>query len=786
MIKVVTDIDNLIKPDKKGLTFAQFEDYVNGYQPLIQAIENSLDLIVYIQNPTIENWIKRMASRYPQGTFLFEEMDARKYLQKLWNITTPDYITNEDVNKSEILEAEITPRSGDTFEDIIVGHYYDPIFTSSVFPTLKLVDVIFAYDESKWENNAANHLVYRVYQNRFDGWRNKTKDRAILSILDKVEESIPQLKIQLMKFKVLRSYPKLGRKLLCDSFKDFNSLKLNLHNLDIDEAAINNVIEQIEYYLNDLMLPVDEEEIFLYISKLSGLLILEFDKVETLLRNNTKLITTKIIGEISAVFNPIINRIQKRIEKLKSLIQPSIPESPDPSWSFEKMLDWATNSYLPYFTWADLNDFIDEEILKKSDQFAQFIYNNWEEIRTHSKHLVYNILPNNSAKLQSQKDINLVIIIDGLGWRYTSILKNYFQNIGFETVETEPYLSMLPSTTEISKKCLLSGVPTYNEIDDKKYNAIVEKGWVPFFNDSKFKYIPDIDKLSEISKIEHGTYIVNYLPIDRILHQSESDLGLPHNEHINSLLEKLIEKVTDFINRHNLLDKIVIHITSDHGATRIPKNIKNEIDVNYFKDKDFDKLSHRFLTVDPERFNRLPENLKEDCFFLEQEKFGNNQNFLCARRSNRFLKIKDNHYVHGGLSPEEMVVPYIAFQKITTPIKNLKIQLDKTDYRYRLEIIELEIANPNEYPIENVNIEILNGNIESDLFILDWLDAKRKTTISIQSRFKKTLLQEDVENLTFSISYKCNEKTKRHQVTLPIKMKSMFEMKDKTIFDDFD
>jgi len=92
---------------------------------------------------------------------------------------------------------------------------------------------------------------------------------------------------------------------------------------------------------------------------------------------------------------------------------------------------------------------------------------------------------------------------------------------------------MIPSETEIAKKCLLSGSISYNEIDDKKYKSIVEKGWIPYSMENKqFHYIENINKLKDLEIVEDHTYIINYLPIDTILHQREDEIGNSYDKEI--------------------------------------------------------------------------------------------------------------------------------------------------------------------------------------------------------------------------------------------------------------
>jgi len=788
MITIVSDTLGLIPADAPdALVLSEIKDYVPGYDRILNTIEDGMNLTVYVLNTTLERWLLNMASRYPHGTFEFKSMDARSYIKQKWETPIPEYVSNEDIVDSGILEADITLRKGDSFENIILQHFFDHVFTTTVFSAAKLTEIVNSYEQSIWEKYFETNLVYAVYQKRLNEWRRKVKSKDELAIIEMIESDIPALKSRLIQYKILRHYKEIGLNILGKWYNIFSALKPNLHDLEFEEKEITTVIQQIEYYLNELEEPDSIESFSTYIKNLSGILTLEFDKVESILKKRPDLVTPRTSGELKVIFHSIRNRIGKRLQKIDSLMKPEGPSEPDLSWSFDEMMEWATRVYLPYFVWADKNEKIDEQLLESSDRYAQWLYSNWEVLRANSKRIVYNILPNYFDDFKSSTTKNLMIIIDNLGWRYATFLKDFFQNSGYGLVQMKPYISMLPSSTEISKKCLLAGSPAYNEIDNKHYTAIVEKGWVPFFDDSSFHYLSNYKKLEQISNVEHQTYVVNYLPIDPALHKKESELGIPHDEHVRMLLSYLIQSIFEFIEKHNLQDDITIHITSDHGSTKIPKTLNNGIDIGDFKKLGFQKISYRYAAAGTELFNSLPDNLKEDCFFLQKEIFGTSQNYLCARRGNRFSPTDGSHYVHGGLSPEETIVPYLQFRKIIAPVKHLTIQLKQTTYRYRLETVTFEIANPNEYPAEDITVEIINSNIESKPYTLDLLEAKRKVSASMQMRFKKTQHKDDTNNIRCLIFFTCNGKEYRtEEIRLPVTIKSMIELKDPSIFDDWD
>ncbi|MCK5022791.1 MAG: hypothetical protein KAS04_01325, partial [Candidatus Aenigmarchaeota archaeon] len=439
MITLVSDKLGLIPVDAPdALVLSEIKDYVPGYDRILNTIEDGMNLTVYVRDTTLEHWLQNMASRYPHGTFEFKSMDARSYIKQKWETSIPEYVSNEDIVGSGILEADITPRKGNSFENIILEHFFDPVFTTTVFSVARIVEIVNSYEKTTWEQNFGASLFYTVYQKRLNEWRRKAKSQDELAIIDMIESDIPALKKVLIHYKILRHYKEIGLNILGKLDNIFSALKPNLHDLEFEEKEIQTVIEQIEYYLNELEEPDNVESFSTYIKNLSGILTLEFDKVESILKKRPDLVTLQTAGELKVIFHPIRNRIGKRLQKIDSLMKPEEPGEPDLSWSFDEMMEWATRLYLPYFVWADRNEQINKRLLEISDRYAEWLYSNWESLRANSKRIVYNILPNYYDDFKSSDNKNLMIIIDNLGWRYAAFLKDYFQNSGYGFIQMKP------------------------------------------------------------------------------------------------------------------------------------------------------------------------------------------------------------------------------------------------------------------------------------------------------------------------------------------------------------
>ena len=783
MIKIILDLNKLVSnPD--GLLIDGVAVYVPAYSGILTAFETKSDLTVYVQNPAVTVWFERMSKRYPEGSFTFESWDAYQFLEQRWEISISEHYEPGEIMDAGLLEIDIAPPPGSNFEDVVLGYFYGPIFAARSFPFSHLVEILTEYEDEIWKANEKKRLVYRIYLNRLNQWRKKAKNSEIRSLIALIDDDIDVLKNQLMVYKVLRFYKEIGLNLLGDHFNLFEILKPSLEDMSVAEGQIPEAINQIRYFLSNYPSPSNTDEVETLIENVSGYLMVEFDHFEKIFLATPELVTIALINSLEDKFTPVQSRIGKRITRLRDLVRPEKPKKPEKSWGFEEMMEWATQKYLPYQSWCDRNEIIDQDLYQIGDKFAEWFHENWHEIRLNSKRMVYNILPNHTSDFKQTETVNLVLIIDNLGWSFAERLRLLFEERGLFISSSVPYLSMLPSETEISKKCLLSASPTYNHIDAKNYTAIIEKGWVPYFNEASFRYISDLGKLGQIAEIKDHTYFMNYLAVDTALHTSSNKMGIPHQQHVTHLLMGLVDAVLDFINQHDLKQKIKIHVISDHGSIRIPKEVNNDLDPKDFKGSDFVNSSHRYTSVSNERFPQLPDNLKMDCFFLESVEFGNSQHYLSARRANRFLETDGTFYTHGGLTPEEVIVPHMVFEAVKEPVQDLTLFLVKNAFRYRMETIDLRMGNPNDYGVENVRVSILNSNIESESTTIPWINSGSDIPIQFNGMFKKTSNPEDQNNLTFHIRF--NHRSERHTQTIksPIEMRSMFELRDTTVFDD--
>ena len=162
----------------------------------------------------------------------------------------------------------------------------------------------------------------------------------------------------------------------------------------------------------------------------------------------------------------------------------------------------------------------------------------------------------------------------------------------------------------------------------------------------------------------------------------------------------------------------------------------------------------------------------------------NPENVLCARRGNRFIPTDKDFYVHGGLLPEEVIVPYLVFEPAAVSTQDLTVLLKKNAFRYRMDTVEMEIGNPNDSAVEQIQVSLLNGNVESEPVRIALLNGKKNMAIQIKARFKVTSILEEQSNLHIRIRYHAHGEQYTFDVLTKITLKKMVEEKSTSVFDD--
>ncbi len=571
----------------------------------------------------------------------------------------------------------------------------------------------------------------------------------------------------------------LGHKVLRDTWDTFRKARVETTDLALTAKDRETVSKEVAYYLTSQKKATKTSgDLAAILEQVSGTLEAEYDFVESILTSHLEWLSPELLHKVEAAFRPMPGRASSSLAQLRRLIRPVYPVAPEQEWSATQWLNWASSSYMPYYAWLEAAGQTDEMVMKYATLFADWYYEHFNALKySEPDKFAFSGLYRNVSQMIGEKTVTLILLIDNFNYVSFQELRRLFNQHDFTLQASQPLLSLIPTATEVGKASLIASTGDQADLPSDKYPDLVKKEWTGILGGKSATYLPFIGDLQKLASLEHDVYFLNYLPIDQALHEDARATGRSHADAVRDCLKTLTETVSEFARRFNLEDRLVVFALSDHGATRIASETVNVLDQDYFKKLALEK-HHRFVALSDEAFAKLPQVAEAQCYLIDRHKFKTNRNYLAARSYYRFLDTTDTFYVHGGLTPEEVVVPFGRFE--IAPLRPVAptVRLLKSEYRLaKRSPVEIEIGNPNPYALEAVSIRLIDQ--DSEEIILENLVAIAAETVGLLTMFRKIPGEGNARTVTLRVRYECQGREFSPQDTLmEITLKSLMEVSD--------
>ncbi len=745
-------------------------DYVAAYVRVAEAIHAGQSLTVVVRHPTCGAWLQTTQEKYGPERVEVLIISHRDLLAELWGVEIPGWVANEAVARSDLLEVPLRAQPGQSFENVVLETFYSPFLAYDRLPVTYLADLLNSFEPERWARADQRPLVKEVLARRLQAWADAAISEGERLLIEGLRSNPAALACKLAQVKILAGYPsQVGKRILGPEYDHLAALNLDFSGLPVREVDLADAVDHIRVHLNTLARALPPSEaLTTMLDQVSGHLVTEFEALHTLLKSGDVAVNADIVRRVRQKFAPIHDRLEQELADLDMLVTPPRPPQPDPddAWAADEWLDWAVEYYLPYRFWLEEIGQHDKEIATQADAYAEWLYTQYPALRLTYPRMVYQGLLALHDRLTSSAPV-LVVVADNLNYKFFPDLVRYLQAQGFFVEQSIPYLAMLPSCTEVSKKCLFIGQP--EPFSGTAYERPTLEAWEPVLGGRRVRYLPHVGALRSVKRQQHDVYFLNYLPVDEALHDDEQQTGVPYSAAVRQRLRALAGDIRAFAERIGAERNLAVIVISDHGSTRICAEAPNPIDRRFYATRITDK-HHRYVTISDAELKALPDNIRFECYIFEKERFGLPTNYLAARSTYRFTDPGEGIYVHGGLSPEETIVPLTVFAPVAVKPKPLTVRLLADEFRYGVKsLIRLELVNPNQYACQEVHVEVLNSNIEAAPTVVGDLDALSQTEMQIEARFHRiieemTALQVRVGHTFLGQSYSQVEK-------LPVKIK---------------
>ncbi len=358
---------------------------------------------------------------------------------------------------------------------------------------------------------------------------------------------------------------------------------------------------------------------------------------------------------------------------------------------YQKLIYWEIQ--LEDIEDAGMFEILESQKNEANTQFGKFIdknYTDWFKPHTDAPVMSHTLFKNKIAPELSKEQPTLLVVIDNLRydqWKvFEPIINNYYKK-----EKEEAFYSILPTATQYARNAIFSGLmpsdmeklfPNYWKNDtDKGGKNLYEAEFLESqmkrlsLNDLEYEYYKITNLKSGKKLVENFNSLKNndltvvvYNFVDMLSHsktEMEVVKELASNDKAYRSLTYSWFKNSPLLEMIQLAQQLgfKLILTTDHGTINVKNPSKvigdrdTSLNLRYKTGRSLTYDSKDVLVAKDPKDIHLPSiNMSSSYIFAKNDLF-----FAYPNNYNHYVSYFRNTYQHGGVSLEEMIIPFVVF-----------------------------------------------------------------------------------------------------------------------------
>ena len=760
-------------------------DYIRACLKLSASDELSSEISLWVRSKNHFTWLKNFTDQI-NCTANFSEKTPRLVLSELWNVQIPNWLTDADVLNQELLNIEIETENGrKDFNDRLLEKFLGPTFQQDIFNVDNLVDVIKVLCSKEAQSDIKKYPVLQhSLKSKCEIWEENSSEGWIKNVCSRISRDIDEMWQCLSFWTCLYGYPEklLEYVLAPEQVLFVKDIPVELvYGLPLKPTTREQIQSQIKLLFKEIQDQVTSSQEFqkvLYWT--SGLLFQEYQFISTILKSHQFSPTQEDVSLTRVKFKYCPGVSESNLNSLIYVVAQSQPQllDSDKNWDGAEWIRWITKEYTPYRTWQIHNKHYDADLEKTVARFSKWFVEEYANIHKDPDHSLIHCLSDLSSN-ESEDQLSIILLIDCLPLEFMELLDVALKNEGYSRHGLQYRFAALPTITEFNKPLLISGKGSQTTAN---YNAILKTRTQEEWGNRKVFYLSNLKSLTEMTTPQDSSVILlNFLDGDELLHEDVESKGTTYDDELNRLFSRVASSLKSFTDGWiGSKQGINIHVVTDHGACLILDEEKQTFDSTIVK-KLFPDGKFRFAAVNEKQAKEIPDNLWALGHQFKQPFVEDDRVFYLPSGHNTVKQSgQSKGYVHGGVTPEEVIVPTAIYKLIKTTwlppaTRFLNLNLPKKTgrakfYIQRMVPIVIEIQNPNSVELSISQAIIVSPETDinsSDAVVVSPGDVG---TIKLNCYFKKMALGEN--ELEIEIAYEIFGESHTMTIVLDCEFKS--------------